>query len=41
MKFAERMDRFGEGIFFELGAIKNGFLAAGKRVVDLVVLSVM
>lgn len=35
MKFAKRMDRFGEGVFATLLAIKKRRLAEGKLVVDL------
>ena len=35
MRFAKRMDRFGEGIFSSLLAIKNQRLSEGKLVVDL------
>ena len=35
MRFAKRMDRFGEGIFSALLAIKNQRIAEGKSVVDL------
>ncbi len=35
MKFAKRMERFGEGVFATLLAIKNQRLAEGKLVVDL------
>lgn len=35
MKFAERMDRFGEGIFSRLAEIKRQKLEAGESVVDL------
>ena len=35
MKFAKRMDRFGEGIFSSLLEIKRRKEAAGERVIDL------
>ena len=35
MKFAERMDRFGEGIFSRLAELKRQKLEAGENVVDL------
>jgi len=35
MRFAKRMDRFGEGIFSKLLAVKSARLAAGKSVLDL------
>ena len=35
MKFAERMNRFGEGIFSRLAEIKRQKLEAGENVVDL------
>lgn len=35
MKFAKRMDRFGEGIFSKLAEMKRKKLAAGDEVVDL------
>lgn len=35
MKFAKRMDRFGEGIFFRLAEMKKEKLKAGETVVDL------
>ena len=35
MKFAKRMDRFGEGIFSRLAEIKNKRLSEGKEVIDL------
>ena len=35
MRFATRMDKFGEGVFSTLQAIKNRRLAEGKLVVDL------
>lgn len=35
MKFAKRMDRFGEGIFSRLAEIKNKRISEGKEVIDL------
>lgn len=35
MKFAKRMDRFGEGIFSKLAEMKKQKLAAGEEVIDL------
>ena len=35
MKFAERMNRFGEGVFSRLAEIKRQKLEAGESVVDL------
>lgn len=35
MRFAKRMDRFGEGIFSKLAQMKKEKLAAGEEVVDL------
>ena len=35
MKFAERMNRFGEGIFSRLAELKRQKLEAGENVVDL------
>ena len=35
MKFAERMDRFGEGVFSRLAEMKRKKLAVGEDVVDL------
>lgn len=35
MKFAKRMDRFGEGVFSRLAEMKRQKLAAGETVVDL------
>lgn len=35
MKFAKRMDRFGEGIFSKLAEMKKQKLEAGEAVVDL------
>lgn len=35
MKFAKRMDRFGEGVFSKLAEIKKRKLAAGEQVIDL------
>ena len=34
MKFAKRMDRFGEGIFSRLAEIKNKRISEGKEVID-------
>ena len=35
MKFAKRMDRFGEGVFSKLAEIKKRKLEAGEQVIDL------
>ena len=35
MKFAKRMDRFGEGIFSRLAEMKRQKIEAGEEVVDL------
>ena len=35
MRFAERMDRFGEGVFSRLAEMKRKKLEAGEDVVDL------
>ena len=35
MKFAKRMENFGEGIFARLAALKQKKLAAGEQVIDL------
>ena len=35
MKFAKRMDRFGEGIFSKLAEIKKEKTAKGEEVIDL------
>lgn len=35
MEFAERMNRFGEGVFSRLAEIKRQKLEAGESVVDL------
>ena len=35
MKFANRMDRFGEGVFSMLAQMKKKKLAEGETIVDL------
>ena len=35
MKFAKRMDRFGEGIFSKLAEIKKEKTARGEEIIDL------
>ena len=35
MKFAKRMDRFGEGIFSKLAEIKKEKTAKGEEIIDL------
>ena len=35
MKFARRMEHFGEGIFSRLAAMKQQKISAGKEVIDL------
>lgn len=35
MKFANRMDRFGEGVFSMLAQMKKKKLAEGEMIVDL------